>query len=87
MNLILWLLTILNVLAYLWLLVYLKIIKLPKLKKDNALYVTPVNPNELDRPCQFCGANQSSKSKDGYYACDRCMVIKLNHAGPIRFRL
>jgi hypothetical protein len=67
-----------------WLLLYLRIIKFPKFKKENVLIAKPINPNSSDRPCQFCGNLPTTRSVDGYFACAQCMVIKLHHVGTIR---
>lgn len=55
-----------------WLLFKLGVLYLPK-KKTIAQLARPINPNTAQRPCQFCGKLPSKISKDGYYACERCM--------------
>jgi hypothetical protein len=54
------------------------VFSLPKIKKPYYLVAKPINPNTAIRECQFCGKKPAQKSRDGYYACNSCTVLRLN---------
>lgn len=54
------------------------VLALPKRKKPYYLVAKPINPNTAIRECQFCGKKPAQKSRDGYYACTSCTIIRLN---------
>lgn len=37
----------------------------------------PQNPNSSVQVCQFCGALGAIRSRDGYWVCNSCKIIKL----------
>lgn len=71
---------LLSIQLLLSILIIYKLYHTPKveIKKDNEWIPRPIDPNTVERPCQFCGGLPAQKGIDGYWICGVCKIRKFN---------